>query len=195
MDTENLYYECKTDCLIVDNILKYINKYNKKNTTTWGDYWYWEHTWYPQEYFVEDPFMFSLAKKLRFKVGILKGRPKSCYDWHDDNPARNCTINLLLNPEIDSKCVFSPDRMKKTEEALKTGLLTHKGLPFVGLIDIHELKYKPNKYYLFNTRYDHVVFNFSDQPRYIISLEFQGNKDNLMYEDVLKIIKDIEKED
>lgn len=184
------YYECKTECQIVDDILNFI-----KERKSWGDYWYWDHMWYPSERFINDPFMLKLAHRARFKVGILKGPPKSCYDWHDDNPARNYTLNLLLNPEIDSKCVFSKDRMDKQDQAIRDGILTHKNLPFVGIIDICELKYQPRKFYLFNTKIDHVVFNFSDEERYLISLEFQGDAAKLEYHEMLQLIKEIEKED
>ena len=54
---------------------------------------------------------------------------------------------------------------------------------------IDELQYKPNTYYLFNTQVDHTVYNF-ESTRFLLSIEFQLDKDHLTFDQLLKDIKD-----
>jgi hypothetical protein len=54
---------------------------------------------------------------------------------------------------------------------------------------IDELQYKPNTYYLFNTQVDHTVYNF-ESTRFLLSIEFQLDKDNLTFDQLLKDIKE-----
>jgi phage anti-repressor protein len=50
---------------------------------------------------------------------------------------------------------------------------------------IEELSYKPQTYYLFNTQVTHTVYNF-ETTRYLLSIEFAKNKEQLSYEELLK---------
>lgn len=188
-ETDSMYYAYKNECVITEDILKFIEKQNSQ----WTDHWYWDCLWYPVEDALRDPFMLKLAKRVRYKIGILRGNPKRCYDWHIDLP-RECTVNLLLTPHLDSKCAFSHERKIKTKIAIETNQFL-EGHPFLDSFSFHELKYQPKTFYLFNTKIDHVVYNFSDSPRYLMSLEFQGEASKIKYNEMLEIIKDIEKED
>ena len=49
-------------------------------------------------------------------------------------------------------------------------------------------KYKENKFYLFNNQEYHTIINF-DKNRIIFTVEFEKNKDELKYEDLLKYVK------
>ena len=53
------------------------------------------------------------------------------------------------------------------------------------LFKIEELPYKPNTYYIFNTQVEHTVYNF-ETTRYLLSIEFAKNKEQLTYDDLLK---------
>jgi hypothetical protein len=53
---------------------------------------------------------------------------------------------------------------------------------------IDELKYKPSTYYLFNTQVPHTVYNF-ETTRYLMSVEFAKDKDQLSFNDLLKDIQ------
>ena len=51
-----------------------------------------------------------------------------------------------------------------------------------------ELKYKPQKYYLFNTQVAHTVYNFKS-PRYLLSVDFEEDRTKLTYNQLLAEIK------
>jgi hypothetical protein len=53
---------------------------------------------------------------------------------------------------------------------------------------IDELKYKPSTYYLFNTQVPHTVYNF-ETTRYLMSIEFAKDKDELSFENLLTDIR------
>jgi hypothetical protein len=76
---------------------------------------------------------------------------------------------MLLTPHSRSFCVFGPDR---DEEVFK----------------IEELPYKPMTYYLFNTQVEHTVYNF-ETTRYLMSIEFAKDKNELTFEDLVKDIQ------
>ncbi len=98
--------------------------------------------------------------------GILKVKANSIYDWHVDTERGVC-INMLLSFDHLSECIFSHQK------------------------NITELKYKPNKFYLFNNQILHKVKNF-DAPRYLFSLQFQENKTKLTYEMIYNWAKKME---
>ena len=47
-----------------------------------------------------------------------------------------------------------------------------------------ELKYKPQKYYLFNAQVAHTVYNFKD-TRYLFSVDFEEDRTKLTYNQLL----------
>jgi hypothetical protein len=106
-----------------------------------------------------------LSHRFSFVAGILKLDPYICYDWHTDT-RRGVGINMLLTPEARSICAFAPNK---------------EGAVF----KIEELKYKPSTYYLFNTQVPHTVYNF-ETTRYLLSIEFAKDKEQLTYEKLLK---------
>jgi hypothetical protein len=76
---------------------------------------------------------------------------------------------MLLTPNTRSFCAFGVD-------------------PNELVFKIEELKYKPNTYYLFNTQSPHTVYNF-EATRYLLSVEFVKDRDQLSFED---LVNDIE---
>jgi hypothetical protein len=76
---------------------------------------------------------------------------------------------MLLTPDSRSFCAF-----------------THNGEDPV--FKIEELKYKPATYYLFNTQVSHTVYNF-ETTRYLMSIEFAKNKDELSFDQLVKDIR------
>ena len=82
--------------------------------------------------------------------GILRIDANSCYNWHTDTN-RKVSINMLLNYNNDSHCVF--------------GECNSVQFP------ITELKYEPDTYYMLDTTKPHMVLNLNE-PRYMFSIEF-----------------------
>ena len=100
-------------------------------------------------------------------VGVVKLEPNVCYDWHVDT-RRGVGINMLLTPEVRSSCLFAKG----------------DGVQF----GVEELVYEPNTFYLFNTQVKHMVLNY-EKPRYLLTVEFELDKDQLSFEDLLLEIK------
>ena len=120
------------------------------------------------EVILKDDFFKWLADRYSFMGGVLRLDPYTCYNWHTDT-RRGVGINMLLTPNTRSYCAFGFD-------------------PSQLVFKIEELKYKPNTYYLFNTQVPHTVYNF-ETTRYMFSIEFAKDKDELSFED---LVNDIE---
>jgi hypothetical protein len=134
----------------------------------WVDYFNFKAKIIPPEILFEDNLFKWLVKRYDFIAGILRLDPYTCYDWHTDT-RRGVGINMLLTPETRSICAFTHNK----EDAV---------------FKIEELKYKPSTYYLFNTQVSHTVYNF-ETTRYLMSVEFAKDKDELSFEDLLKNIQ------
>jgi hypothetical protein len=105
---------------------------------------------------IDSEFAINLA-------GIVKLERNRCYKWHQD-AKRGVSINMLLSSG-DSHCLFGSD--SESDDQYK----------------ITELKYEPETFYLFNNQIMHTVINF-DKPRYLFTVEFVKDKDELTYSDV-----------
>lgn len=117
---------------------------------------------------LQDDFLRWLSTRYEFMAGVLRLDPYICYNWHTDT-RRGVGINMLLTPNTRSFCAFGLD----------VDQLVFK---------IAELKYKPNTYYLFNTQVPHTVYNF-ETTRYLFSIEFAKDKDELSFDNLLKDIQ------
>ena len=148
------YYEIPNKSVIAKEVLDFA-----LNTKNWQEYYNFKAVQVPNEIIAKDPFLNKLAFVHQFMAGIVRLDPHVCYDWHTDT-RRGVGVNMLLNPEINSHCLFAKD----------------EGVQF----PFEELPYKPDTYYLFNTQTRHTVFNF-DQPRYLFTLEFLADKDQLSF--------------
>lgn len=134
----------------------------------WLPYYNFDAKRIPPEIVFQDDFFIWLSHHYSFVAGILKLDPYVCYDWHIDT-RRGVGVNMLLTPFDRSVCAFKVD-LDQT------------------VFKIDELKYKPGTYYLFNTQVSHTVYNF-ETTRYLMSIEFAKNKDELSFNDLLKDIQ------
>ena len=115
-----------------------------------------------------------------FTAGIAKLEAHSYYDWHIDTD-RGVRLNMLLNNWDTSHSMFNPF-MKRGESAYNVQLASLKD----GERKIVELKYKPQRYYLFNTQIAHTIYNFADTARYSLTLDFDEDLSKLTYEQLLE---------
>ena len=104
----------------------------------------------------QDPFLVAhiLPRMPRIQweavASIFLMEPYTHYTMHTDGH-RGASVNLLINPEVDSHCYF-----KSSEEVRYS-------------YNICPLDYKHNCYYLFNSGKPHAITNLG-QPRYLLSL-------------------------
>ena len=157
------YYELINKSTITQSLLDVAH-----NSTEWIDYFNFKAKLVPPEVLFEDEFFKWLVKRYDFIAGILKLDPYVCYDWHTDT-RRGVGINMLLTPHSRSFCAFKFDIDQP-------------------VFKIEELKYKPSTYYLFNTQVEHTVYNF-ETTRYLMSIEFAKDKDQLSFNDLVKDIQ------
>ena len=134
----------------------------------WQEYYNFQAKLIPHELLFQDDLLRTLFGNYKFIGGVLKMDPYTCYDWHTDT-RRGVGINMLLTPQTRSTCAF-----RKTE-----------GFP---VFEIDELSYKPSTYYIFNTQVSHTVYNF-ETTRYLMSIEFAKDKDELIFEDLVKDVR------
>jgi hypothetical protein len=158
------YYELLNKSAITQSLLD-----KAHNSNEWIDYFNFKAKLVPPEVLFQDEFFRWLVKRYDFIAGILKLDPYTCYDWHTDTK-RGVGINMLLTPHARSFCAFAP---KKSEQVFK----------------IEELPYKPATYYIFNTQVPHTVYNF-ETTRYLMSVEFAKDKNELSFDQLVKDIKD-----
>ena len=85
------------------------------------------------------------------QLGILKMPDHWVYHWHRDQNRQAC-INLLISRDHHSHTLFGRSFSDTSMHCL-------------------ELRYEPQRYYLFNNQVPHTVINL-DVSRYLLSLEF-----------------------
>jgi len=136
------------------------------DTNPWGLYYDFIVKIIPKSIVEQDAFLKQLYTKFSFTSYVFKVLPNSFYNWHLDSK-RFCSINMLLNVDIDSHCLFSID---------KENII----FKFV------ELPYEKNKYYAFNTQEPHCVINFKS-PRYLFSIEFD---EQITYKELINWLKE-----
>lgn len=86
------------------------------------------------------------------RIVVLSMPASSVYNWHIDDH-RSSTVNLLVNNHDCSNCFFGDPIDSNRHNLL-------------------ELQYQPNKFYLFNTKKEHMVINRGER-RYMVSLQFR----------------------
>ena len=156
------YYKIPSKSIITKELLGFA-----ATAQNWQDYYNFKAIQVPVEMLSKDPFLVDLFHKHPFVAGIVQLSPCVCYDWHTDT-RRGVGVNMLLTPEIKSHCLFT----------------SAEGAQF----PFEELVYEPDTYYLFNTQIRHTVINFYE-PRYLFTVEFAENKDQLSFESLLEQIK------
>jgi len=159
------YYAMKNKSTVSKELLDFI----LNDEGEWLNYYSFDGKFVPNEIYMKDKFFNWLSFHYNFRVGITMLKPTSCYTWHVDE-RRGVSINMLLNPDVRSNCVFVDG--------------TPNGLYF----PIQELTYEKDTYYIFDTQTPHMVLNY-DSPRYLMSVEFELDKTNLSYKDLLNNIR------
>jgi hypothetical protein len=109
--------------------------------------------------------LFSVMLKFNASPLLFKINPMTWYDWHTDS-TRQCAINLLLTG-YNSHCFFGNRENRD-------------------LVQLTELTYEPNTYYLLNTQTKHAVLNFTE-TRYLLSIGFNSPAS---YQEILKYCVD-----
>lgn len=137
----------------------------------WSTYYNFVATPAPMAIMGKDPFLLALAGKRKFRGGILRMRPSTCYNWHVDTD-RKVGLNMLLADDGESRCLF---------------LSGEPGVVF----DTVELKYRPETYYVFDTQTPHTILNTSSF-RYLFSLEFLDTDCAVTFTGLCEDIKGIE---
>ena len=155
------FYEIPAKSTIADKLLDFA-----MSSGSWQRYHNFDAIQVPFDIAFGDPVLYMLGMEHKLAVGILRLDPYTTYDWHVDGKRGVC-VNMLLN-DVKSHCLFEVEK----DEA------THRFI---------ELQYAPNTYYLFNNQVPHTVINFG-QSRYLMSIEFEEDKDALTYAQLLKEI-------
>ncbi len=132
----------------------------------------WNLALIPPFLLLENPALAAINEKFKIEgAGFIKMDPGECYKWHVDY-SRGVAINLLMNPGIQSVCMFEKENLN--EERIK----------------YIELDYQPHQFYLFNTQISHSVVTFKE-TRYMFTLQFEKPKEELNYYDVRNFLMDL----
>lgn len=167
------------DCFIpIDTNTENIKNYftNNYNTLDWNEHEsLWNLALVPLDILLANPTLAKINNQFEIEgAGFIKMDPFECYKWHVDF-SRGPAINMHMNPlEELSLCLFETKELNK--ERIKY-------LP---------LNYQPETFYLFNTQINHSIITFS-RTRYLFTLQFKKNKDELSYHDVRNFWKDLTK--
>lgn len=156
------FYEIPVQSTIADKLFDFAS-----TTGKWQPYYNFHAVQVPFDLAYSDPILYMLGMQHRMAVGIIRLDPHTTYDWHTDT-RRGVSINMLLN-NAKSNCLFSVNETEATH----------------GFI---ELKYRLGSYYVFNNQVPHMVINFNES-RYLMSVEFEADKNELTYEQLLGEIK------
>jgi len=156
------FYEMPVQSTIADKLFDFAT-----TTGEWKPYYNFHATQVPFDLAYSDPILRSLGTKYPLAVGIIRLDPYTTYDWHVDG-RRGVCVNMLLN-NVKSHCLFEVGH----DEATHTFL---------------ELKYRLGSYYVFNNQVPHMVINFNES-RYLMSVEFEADKNELSYEQLLGEMK------
>lgn len=110
----------------------------------------------------KEGFLAEVKKRYPQSIGIImRIDPDTAYLWHKDID-RWFTINMLLHKNGHSHTVFGEKNSGYTSR-------------------ICELNYAPGAFYIFNTQYEHEVYNFGEY-RYLFTMKINTED---RYEDVL----------
>ena len=143
-----------------------------QDSSEWVSHYSFKAKKIPEELLRKDPLLMELYAFHPYIAGVLKLDPFTCYQWHTDT-SRSVGVNLLLNPEAKSHCLFSSNRIE-----------------YSIVCNFQELKYEANSYYVLNSEVSHTVLNF-DSPRYVMSLEFFDAKGVLTYDKFLTTLNTV----
>jgi len=136
--------------------------------TTWWEYFNFTAAKVPLEFLMEDSFYKWLYERHPYEAGILKMENKTMYNWHKDTNRGVCINCMIPTPNVSY--TFFRDKVAVQNK-------------------IVELAYYPGVRYIFNNQQDHMVINY-DGLRFMLTLEFEKNKNELSFEQLTKDIED-----
>ena len=156
------FYTLTPRSVIADELLSFA-----MSTGDWQPYYNFSVVQVPFELAFSDPVIAGIGAKYSLAMGIVRLDPYTTYDWHVDTKRGVC-INMLLN-DVRSCCLFSVEEAEATHS-------------------FSELRYEPKTFYVFNNQVSHMVANF-ERSRYLMSVEFQADKNELTFEQLLGELK------
>jgi len=122
-----------------------------------------------RKYWIKEPLLEKINQQFPIeKCGIMKMDPHTTYDWHTDE-TRGVCINWLIE-HTSSFCLFGE---------------------FIDEYNLSVIRvpYETNKFFLFNNQILHTVTNFEGN-RYVFTVVFEKQKDDLCYKDVYNWCKE-----
>lgn len=144
---------------------EYISKFytpDRLDKLDWVDFEGFKGHLVNEDMWSKEKFLAGIKDRYPNSLGIImRLDPHTCYLWHKDID-RWFTINMLLNTDGHSHTVFGEKNSVYTSS-------------------ICELNYEPNTFYIFNTQYDHEVYNFNSY-RYLFTMRIETDD---RYDDVL----------
>lgn len=165
---DRYFFKIKEPSSIIENHFR-----DNMLSANWQRYHYFKAWEIPPSVWLREKALSEINKEFKIQhAGILRIDPYNVYDWHRDDK-RGAGINMLIQSE------HSHSLFRRRLEVDHTGGLVQKTI---------ELKYEPNAFYLFNTQIEHCVINFNE-PRYLLSCEFEKPKQELSYINILNWIK------
>ena len=153
----NLFYKFKTKSkVIADNYQTII----ENCLNDWQSYFGFDALQIPRELWIQESLLNRIDETFPIlQAGILRLHPNEIYNLHVDQNRGVC-VNMQLNYNVQSECSF--------EVPGKTVIVP----------------YEENSFFLFNNQQPHKVVN-GDNIRYMFSIEFVKNKNELDYNTVL----------
>ena len=159
---EDFYYCCEhfpdVDKVFVDQAVNGTYKQHYRPN------YYWAPSTFLLTKFVAD--MSRVLKVLT--TCYVKNPPYFLYDWHIDDPQRNCSINIPLVASNNAHTFFRT-HIKSNEYTL------------------HEVKYIMFKPTVLNIKHEHCVINNSDSDRIVLNISLKGS-----YKDTVDYLKNLQ---
>ena len=186
------YYEFDGYSNFIYDYCHSILNHEKIDQVKWANYYEFDILKINTKKLEQEPILKKIHQKFPIKfMAITKINPDTCFVWHMDGK-RGVAINMLIHANPNSKTLFGIGGKYYSEEEINcddirtesNGTVDPKSV----VIKFIELKYKPKKFYLFNTRILHSVLNFTEN-RYLFTIEFEQDKTELSYKDIFEWLK------
>ena len=144
-----------------------LKDYFENQNLSFQKYYGFDVSFVPLEIILAEPVLKEINDRYEISTGgIIRLDSNRCYKWHSDSN-RGVSINLLLNPEIESLVLFGNSVFDSDDQ-----------------YEILKFEYEKDTFYLFNTQMMHTVINF-DLPRYLFTVEFKQDKSVLTFNNLL----------
>ena len=156
-------------------VVDYFNS-NKENFD-FVYYYSFPTTRLPYDLIYEDEVLRIINEKFPIMhIGVLKLHPFINHTWHTDT-RRGVCLNMLLQHTRSN--VFFRYQSGNKKNNFEEDFNNKMNYNFI------EVNYEPNTFYLYNNQIEHEIFNYENE-RYMFTLEFEQDKTELNYYDVLR---------